>query len=309
MPATGGRQSAAASPDGAVLAISHEGMARLEAGVFSMGSAGPETWPGDGEGPVRGVTLSPFWIDSCAVTNQQYAGFVAATGYVTEAQRFGWSFVHYSQLTKPQRKANAHYRVPGLEWWYRIDGANWRLPLGTGQDVGQLRRWDHPVVHVSWHDAAAYARHQGKRLPTEAEWEFACRGGLIGKIYPWGDELTPGGKHLCNIWQGEFPKKDRGDDGYVSTAPARSFKPNGYGLYNMTGNVWEWVGDWFTPWPPAMPPPDPQGPGQGDRRVMRGGSYLCHASYCNRYRCSARTANTPDSSSGHVGFRCVASVG
>ena len=284
-------------------------MQHLEGGAFFMGSEGPESWPADGEGPVREVVLSPFWIDECAVTNQRFADFVRATGFVTEAERFGWSFVHHSQLTNHQRKTNAHYRVSGLEWWYRIDGASWRHPLGTGQDVGQLRRWDHPAVHLSWHDADAFARHGGKRLPTEAEWEHAARGGLAGKLYPWGDELTPGGKHRCNLWQGVFPKEDRGEDGYRSTAPARSFKPNGHGLFNMTGNTWEWVNDYFTPRHAPARANDPRGPQTGDRRVMRGGSYLCHASYCNRYRCSARTSNTPDSASGHLGFRCAADAG
>ncbi len=284
-------------------------MKLIAAGSFLMGSGGAEVWPGDGEGPVREIALKPFLIDDCATTGRQFSRFIEATSYVTEAEHFGWSFVHGSQLTKPQREKLDHYRVAGLEWWYRMDGAQWRFPLGSGKGLAELNRLDHPAVHLSWSDAAAYAQWSGKRLPTEAEWECACRGGLIQKLYPWGDELTPEGKHRCNIWQGEFPKTDRGDDGYCGTAPARSFKPNGHGLYNMTGNVWEWVNDWFSPvFHVANSPTNPQGPDFGERRVMKGGSYLCHVSYCNRYRCSARTSNTPDTSSGHLGFRCVADV-
>lgn len=271
-----------------------------------MGCEGEEAWPADGEGPIRKVILWPFWIDACAVTNSQFAAFIEATGYLTETERFGWSFVHYSQLTNAQRKSLADLRVAGLEWWYRVDGASWKFPLGPGQSIAALKRWDHPVVHVTWHDAEAYARWAGKRLPSEAEWEYACRGGLEGARYPWGHDLTPQGKHRCNIWQGDFPQKDLGEDGYRGTAPARSFKPNGFGLFNMTGNTWEWVHDWFSPsFHRSGPRDNPVGPPLGDRRVMRGGSYLCHISYCNRYRCSARTSNTPDTSAGHLGFRCA----
>jgi formylglycine-generating enzyme required for sulfatase activity len=269
-------------------------MVWLEGGRFLMGAAGPETWPADREGPVRPVEITPFWIDESAVTNRAFAAFVEATAFVTETERFEWSFVHHSQLPKSQRKKFAARRVAGLEWWYSIPGTHWRTPLGGADDIAQLDRLDHPVVHVTWNDAAAFAAWSGKRLPTEAEWEFAARGGLEQQLYPWGNDLHPGGKHRCNIWQGEFPKTDTGDDGYRGTAPARSFKPNGYGLFNLTGNTWEWTADHF-----HTPPHE-------DRRAMRGGSYLCHVSYCNRYRCAARTSNTPDSSAGHLGFRCAA---
>jgi len=283
-------------------------MQLVPAGRFLMGATGPETWPADGEGPVREISLPAYWIDECAVTNRQFAEFVEQAGFVTEVERFGWSFVHYSQLTKSQHTALRDLRVAGLEWWYRVDGSNWRHPFGPRQDLDELQRWDHPVVHLTWNDAAAYAKWCGKRLPTEAEWECAARGGLEQNLYPWGDELTPGGKHRCNIWQGDFPKTDRGEDGYRGSAPARSFKPNGFGLYNMTGNVWEWVADWFSPtFHQQDTRENPQGPPFGERRVMKGGSYLCHLSYCNRYRCSARTSNTDDTSSGHLGFRCAAS--
>lgn len=283
------------------------GMKRLEGGSFLMGGEGSEIWPQDGEGPVREVDLNAFWIDECAVTGGQFEEFVTSTGYVTEAERFGWSFVHASQLSRREKEKRKELRVSGLEWWYRVDGASWRYPVMPGQSLEELKRRNHPVVHVTWHDAEVYARWKGKRLPTEAEWEYACRGGLSQKIYPWGDELTPGNKHRCNIWQGDFPVCDLGEDGYVGTAPAKSFKPNGFGLYNMTGNTWEWVADWFDSNFSIYGSRDnPKGPVTGDNRVMRGGSYLCHASYCNRYRCSARTSNTPDTSSGHLGFRCAA---
>jgi formylglycine-generating enzyme required for sulfatase activity len=159
---------------------------------------------------------------------------------------------------------------------------------------------EHPVVHISWNDALAYCHWAGKRLPSEAEWEFAARGGLRQKIYPWGDELTPNGKHQCNIWQGKFPTFNSGADGHTGTAPVKSFLPNGFGLYNCAGNVWEWCSDWFSPFK--------RNPESGESKIIKGGSYLCHASYCNRYRVAARTANTPDSSSGHTGFRCAGEV-
>jgi len=289
--------------------FSSEGMVRLSGGAFLMGSEGREIWVRDGEGPVREVSLDDFWIDECAVTNRSFAEFVTTTGYVTEAERFGWSFVHASQLAAGERGKRKDLRVPGLEWWYRVDGAYWRDPIVPGQSFDEIKRADHPAVHLTWQDATSYAAWCGKRLPTEAEWECACRGGLVQKIYPWGDELTPGGKHRCNIWQGDFPKRDLGEDGYRGTGPSRSFKPNGYGLYNMTGNVWEWVNDWFDPqYAVHGVRTNPPGPPNGRAKVMRGGSYLCHASYCNRYRCSARTSNTPDTSSGHLGFRCAAAV-
>lgn len=286
---------------------SYEGMVRLGGGVFLMGGQGEGVWFADGEGPVRETELSAFWIDETTVTNADFAAFVGATSHVTEAERFGWSFVHLSQLTDGQRERHASRRVAGLEWWFGIEGANWRVPFGDGRSVEEFDRGDHPVVHVSWNDAAAYARWAGKRLPTEAEWEFAARGGLPQRRYPWGDELLPGGEHRCNIWQGKFPVSDTGEDGYRGTAPARSFPPNGHGLYHMAGNVWEWTADWFSPtYGRTAPRGNPRGPEHGERRAMRGGSYLCHESYCNRYRCSARSSNTPDTSTGHLGFRCAA---
>ena len=166
-----------------------------------------------------------------------------------------------------------------------------------------------PAVHTSWNDAAAFAEWAGKRLPTEAEWEYAARGGLAQKTYPWGDELTPGGRHLCNIWQGEFPHLDSGDDGYTAPAPVDAFPPNGYGLYTITGNAWEWCADWFHPsYHVTATRINPVGPRDGATKVMKGGSYLCHRSYCNRYRVAARTSNTADSTTTNISFRCVRDV-
>ena len=274
-----------------------------------MGSADEDGWPEDGEGPVREVELAPFRIDRTAVTNEQFAEFVEATGYRTEAERFGWSFVfHLLVPAKIKRKQAGAQRVQGLQWWIAVEDALWRKPEGPGSNI--KKRMDHPAVHISWNDAAAYAEWAGKRLPTEAEWEYAARGGLEQKRYCWGDELRPGNKHMCNIWQGRFPHENSAADGWVGTAPANSFPPNGFGLRNMAGNVWEWCADRFSPdWHvPATEATrvNPRGPQSGERRVMRGGSYLCHDSYCNRYRVGARTGNTPDSSTGNCGFRCLA---
>ena len=259
--------------------------------------------PADGEGPVRKVTVNSFYMDVCAVTNDQFAKFVSTTGHKTEAECFNWSFVFHSFLaSKVARRATQ--AVAEAPWWRAVNGAYWRRPEGPGSNI--KCRKAHPVTHIAWNDATAYCEWAGKRLPTEAEWEFAARGGLEQKRYPWGDELMPDGEHRCNIWQGEFPNHNTTKDGYAGTAPAKSFLPNGYGLYNVSGNVWEWTSDWFS----AMfhkdgPRDNPKGPPSGGSRVIRGGSYLCHDSYCNRYRVAARSANTPDSSTGNLGFRCV----
>jgi sulfatase modifying factor 1 len=271
-------------------------MITLPGGRFRMGTDDPDGFPADGEGPVREVTVRPFAIDPCCVTNDRFAAFAGDTGYVTEAERLGWSFVFARFLPGPLRRVSE--RVPETPWWFGVEGASWRRPEGPGSELAG--RGDHPVVHVSWRDASAFCRWAGVRLPTEAEWEYAARGGLDQARYPWGDELTPGGQHRCNIWQGQFPVRNTADDGYAGTAPVDAYLPNGFGLYNLAGNVWEWCQDrWSAPGQP---------PGRGDdaARVMRGGSYLCHESYCNRYRVAARTSNAPDAGVGNLGFRCAA---
>jgi formylglycine-generating enzyme required for sulfatase activity len=282
----------------------------VPAGPFFMGGADRDAFPADGEGPVREVHLSPYAIDAKAVTNAQFATFVKATGYRTDAERSGWSFVFHHFVAGAARHRVLDAMVPGAPWWLAVEGASWRCPGGPGTGIGDKQ--NHPVVHVSWHDAIAYVAWAGKRLPTEAEWEKAARGGLVQKRFPWGDEFTPRGRHRCNTWQGDFPRRDTGEDGFVGTAPVDAFRPNGYGLYNASGNVWEWCADWFSrDWhvpTSAETRRDPRGVEHGDAKVIRGGSYLCHESYCNRYRVAARTSTTPDSSSGHIGFRCAADV-
>ncbi len=284
------------------------GMKLLQGGEFLMGNDRDYGFPADGEGPVHKVTINPFWIDACTVTNEQFNAFVNATGYKTEAEEFGWSFVFAGHLTPAQQAKSVREVVQGSEWWCRMDGASWRHPEGPKTNIKQ--RWSHPVVQVSWHDAAAYAAWSGKRLPTEAEWEFAARGGQPpGNRFPWGDELEPGGRHLMNVWQGKFPVHNTMADGHYGPAPAKSYRANAYGLYQMTGNVWEWCWDWFDPeYYNRSSAENPTGPQIGERRVMRGGSYLCHASYCNRYRVDSRSANTPDSATTNLGFRCVTDV-
>lgn len=282
-------------------------MVRLDGGTFLMGTDHPDAWVQDGEGPVREVFVSPFYIDICTVTNDQFQKFVAETGYKTEAEKFGWSYAFHNLIPKSVFKKGGARKLEGLEWWYGVEGACWRRPEGRGSQI--LKRLDHPVVHITWNDANAYCQWAGKRLPTEAEWEFAARGGLVQKIYPWGDELMPDRRHRCNIWQGDFPHVNTRADGYISTAPARSFRPNSFGLYNTSGNVWEWCSDWFSPTHHLQASPNnPSGPKHGEQKIMKGGSYLCHFSYCNRYRVAARNGNTPDSSTGNCGFRCTASV-
>jgi formylglycine-generating enzyme required for sulfatase activity len=278
-------------------------MVALDGGWFLMGSEDPFAYEEDGEGPVRQVRVDPFHLAAGCVSNQRFAEFVAATGYITDAERAGWSFVFAGLLPHDCPPTRA---VPGAEWWRQVPGAYWRHPEGWHSTLDG--RDDHPVVHVSWRDANAYCEWAGLRLPTEAEWEYAARGGLRGRRFPWGDTLRPDGEHRMNVWQGLFPVYNSCADGYYGTAPVTAYPPNGFGLYNMTGNVWEWTADWFsTTWHRGGPWVNPTGPVRGERRVLRGGSYLCHASYCYRYRVSARTSNTPESFTGNIGFRCVMS--
>lgn len=283
------------------------GMVLLDGGSFLMGTDTREGFPDDGEGPVRKISLDAFYIDARAVTNKHFEEFVDTTGYRTEAEQFGWSFVFQGHVPPERYRDIVEDTVRGAEWWCKIRGADWRHP--EGPDSSLASRDNFPVVHVSWNDAAAYAAWAGKRLPTEAEWEFAARGGLEQKLYPWGDELTPGGRHLCNIWQGTFPSLNTAEDGFAGVAPVDAFPPNGYDLYGMTGNTWEWCADWFhATFHECATRLNPVGPPQGTSKVLKGGSYLCHKSYCNRYRVAARSSNTPDSTTTNIGFRCVRDI-
>ena len=223
-----------------------------------MGTADDDGFPEDGEGPVRQVTLRAYEIAAHAVTVAQFGEFVADTGWVTSAEAFGWSFVFGGLLPDDFADTRAAAQAP---WWRQVFGADWAHPEGPQSDV--TARADHPVVHVSWLDAHAYCQWAGLRLPTEAEWEGAARGGLDQARFAWGDELTPDGIHRCNIWQGEFPNHNTLEDGYLGTAPVGSFEPNGFGLHNVAGNVWEWCADWFAVGASAAPVTDPRGPAHG----------------------------------------------
>ncbi len=282
--------------------------ALLPGGQFVMGDSGGDRNPGDGETPVHEVELSPYSVDVTTVTNADFAVFVDDTGFVTEAERFGFSAVFHLALDADP--ADVLQPAQGTPWWLGVRRADWRHPGGARSGLYGLE--DHPVVHVSWNDAVAYCAWAGRRLPTEAEWEHASRGGLDAARYPWGDDLHPDGPTdwRCNIWQGRFPVRNDLSDGFLTTAPVRTFEPNGHGLWQTVGNVWEWCADWFNPRTyelrvRAGATTDPTGPRIGLQRAMRGGSYLCHDSYCNRYRNAARTSNTPDSSAGNIGFRTV----
>lgn len=283
---------------------SNAAMTPLPGGTFRMGTDYAGAFDADGEGPVRTIALSPFAIDTYPVTNRDFHAFTDATDYQTEAETYGWSFCFWMQLPPKRLDELVEDTVAAAPWWCKVPGASWRSPEGPGSSVAG--RDDYPVVHVTWNDATAYAAWAGKNLPTEAQWEYAARGGLEQKLYPWGDELTPNGRHLCNIWQGRFPQQDTAEDGFAGPCPVDAFPPNGYGLYSITGNMWEWCSDWFgIKFEAVTTPHDPAGPHTGETRVMKGGSFLCHASYCNRYRVAARTSNTPDSSASNIGFRCV----
>ena len=292
------RVDAAARPD----PVAHR-WSPLIGGTFLMGASQPGRFPRDGEWPQREVMVSAFAIARDVVTNVQFADFVRATGYVTDAERFGWSFV-FEALVPPAELLLIDKRSAETPWWVAVPRAYWAQPEGPHTTVTD--RLHHPVVHVSWNDAQAYCEWSDTRLPTEAEWEFAARGGLKNALYPWGDELTVGGVHHCNIWQGTFPDHNTADDGYIGTAPVYAYPPNGYGLHNAAGNVWEWCRDSFSPsYRKTTSAIDPLCEDVSDSRSMRGGSFLCHESYCNRYRVAARSSNTADSSSSNISFRVV----
>jgi sulfatase modifying factor 1 len=315
-PETARTPATAGAPDG--------DMVRVTGGAFTMGS--DHHYPE--EAPAHKVSVAAFWIDRYAVTNTQFERFVAATGYVTSAERpadpadypgavpemLVPSSVVFRKADRPVA-LNDHYN-----WWAYLPGADWRHPRGPGSSIEALGQ--HPVVHVTIADAEAYAGWAGKRLPTEAEWEFAARGGLEGAEFVWGDEFMPQGRPQANTWQGEFPWQNTLEDGYEGTAPVGSYAPNGYGLYDMAGNTWEWTTDWFQDHSAIRNPcctlENPRGGTREDshdprlarvripRLVMKGGSHLCAPSYCRRYRPAARMAQPTDTSTSHLGFRCVA---
>lgn len=260
----------------------------LPGGTFAMGYEGPLANPGEGEGPVRQVEVGPFAIGTTTVTRTAFAAFVEATGHVTAAEAEGWSFV-FADFVAPD--ASVRGRVAGAEWWVAVDGADWRQPHGPGSPVQPAN--DHPVTQVSWDDATAYAAWVGGRLPTEAEWEYAARGGLDGKVFPWGDRFRVGGKAGANIWQGDFPTHSNKRLANRATAPVTMLAPNSYGLHHAVGNVWEWTADHWSV----------DGRTDDGQRVRKGGSYLCHDSYCNRYRVAARDHSAPGDATANIGFR------
>jgi formylglycine-generating enzyme required for sulfatase activity len=298
-----------------------EGMVWIPAGSFEMGSA-----EFDGPGcpecichitnetlPIHTVELDGFWIDQTPVTNAQFKKFVDATGYVTQAEKpFNGKPAGSAVFAAPAEMPDLH---DYLKWWKYVEGADWRHPEGPGSSLYLCD--DKPVVHVSWDDAQAYVKWAGKRLPTEAEFEYAARGGLSQKRYVWGDELNPDGKWLANIWQGRFPVHNTKEDGWYTTSPVRTFPANGYGLYDMSGNVWDWCSDWYRPdYYEDSPRKNPQGPAAGydpaepdvPKRVQRGGSFLCSDSYCKGYMPGSRGKGEPSFCASHIGFRCVRSA-
>ena len=272
---------------------------RFEGGRSHVGANRAEI-PGDGESPMRKVRLAPFRLDPLTVTNDRFAAFVQATGHVTDAERYGWSAV-FGGLMAPDRAAQmpASDQTP---WWIRVDGATWQQPEGPGSDLSG--REDHPVTHVGWADAQAFARWAGGRLPTEAEWEHAARDGAAPKRFPWGDAEPDEAGDLCNIWQGRFPTHNTCADGYYGTAPAQSFAPTPSGLFNMAGNVWEWTADSYQVRSLAKAAKARNLVARRQtQKVLKGGSFLCHISYCYRYRIAARSGVDADTSASNVGFR------
>jgi formylglycine-generating enzyme len=260
-----------------------DGMLFIKGGPFVMGTEDGMPF----EAPAHKVSVRSFWMASHEVTVAEFARFVAATGYKTDAEKFGWS--------------GAFDMNDGQ--WKKTQGATWRHPDGPDSVAGD----NEPVCQVSWNDAAAFAKWAGKRLPTEAEWEYAARGGLVQKEYAWGDQLRPNGKPIANWWQGSFPDRNTNEDGFIKRAPVKSFPPNGYGLYDVVGNVWEWCADWYADdaYVQVRHDDDPKGPESGNERVMRGGSWMCAENFCSNYRVAARSRATPDSGLNNLGFRCV----
>lgn len=309
------------------------GMVLVPGGTFSMGGVGDEARRN--ELPLHTVRVDPFYMDATEVTNAQYRAFVEATGYVTTAEKAPELAEIMKQLPPGTPPPDPEILKPGSlvfeaptatenlddvsQWWKWVIGADWKHPRGPESNLDGLD--DHPVVHISWDDAVAYANWAKKRLPTEAEWECAARGGIAGKKFCWGDEALDAAKPQANVWEGVFPTKNTAADGFVLTSPVKTFAPNALGLYDMAGNVWEWCLDWYRPDAYALTESEPllvnpQGPESSydpeepyaPKRSIRGGSFLCHASYCLSYRPSARRGETPDSGTSHLGFRCVRPV-
>lgn len=272
----------------------------IPGGDSLLGTSAP-CIPDDGEDPLRKTRMAPFRMGVTTVTNAEFRKFTDETGHVTEAEEFGWSFVFHSQVPKSLGPSQG---VAGVEWWRRVDGANWRDVNGPGTEADCWNP-DHPAVHISWNDARAYAQWAGGRLPTEAEWEHAARGGLGDVRFPWGDQEPDDTTFMpCNIWQGKFPNENTQADGYLTTAPARSFDPNGYGLYNIVGNVWEWTSEPYKIKSLKKNVKQRLADMKG-YKLSKGGSFLCHKSYCYRYRIAARSGTSPDSTTTHHGFRVV----
>lgn len=324
--------SAAVNPLTATGNAGLAGMVAIPGGTFKMGADNSQARPD--ELPKHSVLVDPFWMDATEVTNRQFATFVKATGYVTTAERKpDWNEMQKQLPPGTPKPAEDLLVASSLvfkgtdravpltdysQWWQWVAGADWRHPEGPGSSV--TGKDNYPVVQVSWDDAVAYARWAGKRLPTEAEWEWAARGGLPQAVYPWGNEPVDAGTPKANSWQGHFPDRNTKKDGFYGTAPAKSFTANGYGLYDMAGNVWEWCSDNYRPdyyqqLARAGVAKNPAGPAHSydpdeptvPKRVQRGGSFLCNDSYCSSYRSSARMKSSPDTGLSHAGFRCVRS--
>ena len=310
-----------------------DGMVWIPGGEFSMGAADPMGADNNDVGmhatddsrPIHRVYVGSFWMDKTEVTNEQFAAFVKSTGYVTVAEQTPRAEDFPGAPPENMVPGSVVFSPPShavplddhFQWWSYVKGANWRHPQGPDGSINGKEKY--PVVHIAYEDAVAYAKWAGKRLPTEAEWEFAARGGLSGKIYPWGDEFRPDGRWMTNSHQGHFPDHDTGGDGFTGTAPVAQFPPNGYGLYDVAGNVWEWVSDWYRPDYYAelakngVIVRNPQGPASSfdpsepseKKRVQRGGSYLCTDQYCSRYMVGTRGKGDVSTGTNHLGFRCV----
>lgn len=282
-------------------------LVKIPEGKFIMGTE-DAPYPSDGEGPAREIWVNEFEISKYAVSNKLFASFIESTGYQTDAERYGWSFVFRNFLSKDSVQLSNSESPANAPWWIPIVGANWQSPFGDRRTYLELL--DHPVVHVSHNDAKAFCVWSGTRLPTEAEWEKASRGGHRGLSYPWGEELVLDNIYRANTWQGDFPNSNLELDGFAATSPIDEYLPNNFGIFNTIGNVWEWTADqWSARWHIKISTEtriNPKGPTTNKNRyVLKGGSYLCHESYCNRYRNSARTHNSQDSSTGNMGFRCA----